>query len=192
MEYRQLGNSGLKISALTLGTMTFGGQGGFAKVGAVSLAEAERLIDLVVDAGVNLIDTADVYSAGLAEEILGEAMGGKRPPGLLIASKARFPMGPGPNDTRPVALASDPRLRGEPRPDGDRLRRPLPGPRAGRTPMEETLRALDDLVRQGKVRYVGCRNLSGWQVTQGAWRRRPATATQRLRQPADLLLAARP
>ena len=80
MEYRQLGNSGLKISELTLGTMTFGGQGGFAKVGAVSLAEARRLIDLVADAGVNLIDTADIYSAGLAEEILGEAMGGKRRP----------------------------------------------------------------------------------------------------------------
>ena len=81
--------------------MTFGGQGGFARVGAVSLVEARRLIDLVADAGVNLIDTADIYSAGLAEEILGEAMGGKRPPGMLIASKARFPDGPRPQ--RPAA-----------------------------------------------------------------------------------------
>ena len=98
MEYRQLGNSGLKISELTLGTMTFGGQGGFARVGAVSLGEARRLIDLAVDAGVNLIDTADIYSDGLAEEILGEAFGGRRPRGLLIASEARFAIGPGPND----------------------------------------------------------------------------------------------
>ena len=165
MEYRQLGNSGLKISELTLGTMTFGGQGGFAKVGAVSLAEARRLIDLVADAGVNLIDTADVYSAGLAEEILGEAMGGKRPPGMLIASKARFTMGPGPNDKGlsrwhliRAAEASLKRLR------TDVIDLYQVHQWDGLTPLEETLEALDTLVRSGKVRYVGCSNFSGWHV----------------------------
>ena len=74
MEYRQLGNSGLKVSVLTMGTMTFGGKGAFAKVGNVSLEEVRRLIDIVADAGVNLIDTANVYSAGASEEMIGEAM----------------------------------------------------------------------------------------------------------------------
>jgi aryl-alcohol dehydrogenase-like predicted oxidoreductase len=162
MEYRQLGNSGLKISKLTLGTMTFGGQGGFARIGAVSLAEARRLIDLVVEAGVNLIDTADIYSAGLAEEIIGEALGGKRPPGLLIASKARFPMGPGPNDRGlsrwrliRAAEASLTRLR------TDVIDLYQVHQWDGLTPLEETL---DNLVRSGKVRYVGCSNFSGWHV----------------------------
>ena len=165
MEYRQLGNSGLMISELTLGTMTFGGQGGFARIGAVSLAEARRLIDLVVEAGVNLIDTADIYSAGLAEEIIGEALGGKRPPGLLIASKARFPMGPGPNDRGlsrwrliRAAEASLTRLR------TDVIDLYQVHQWDGLTPLEETLEALDNLVRAGKVRYVGCSNFSGWHV----------------------------
>ncbi len=165
MQYRQLGNSGLLVSELTLGTMTFGGQGGFAKVGAVSLAEARRLIDLVADAGVNLIDTADIYSAGLAEEILGEAMGGKRPPGMLIASKARYTMGPGPNDKGlsrwhliRAAEASLKRLR------TDVIDLYQVHEWDGLTPLEETLEALDTLVRSGKVRYVGCSNFSGWHV----------------------------
>jgi len=98
MEYRLLGGSGLKVSVLTMGTMTFGGRGNFAKVGNVGLDEVRRLIDLVADAGVNMIDTADVYSGGGSEELIGEAMGGKRKPGMLIATKARFPTGPGPND----------------------------------------------------------------------------------------------
>src|SRR6202142_1450078 len=98
MEYRLLGGSGLKVSVLTMGTMTFGGRGNFAKVGNVGLDEARRLIDLFADAGVNLIDTADVYSAGGSEELIGEAMGGRRKPGMLIAPKARFPTGQGPND----------------------------------------------------------------------------------------------
>ncbi len=165
MQYRQLGNSGLKVSELTLGTMTFGGQGGFARVGAVSLAEARRLIDLVADSGVNLIDTADVYSAGLAEEIIGEALGGKRPPGMLIASKARFTMGPGPNDKSlsrwhliRAAEASLKRLR------TDVIDLYQVHQWDGLTPLEETLEALDNLVRAGKVRYIGCSNFSGWHV----------------------------
>jgi aryl-alcohol dehydrogenase-like predicted oxidoreductase len=95
MEYRQRGNSGLKISALTMGTMTFGGKGNFAKVGNLQLDEVRKPIDIVADAGVNLIDTANVYSSGGSEELIGEAMGHKRQPGMLIASKARFPTGRG-------------------------------------------------------------------------------------------------
>ena len=98
MEYRYLGRSGLKVSVLTMGTMTFGGVGNFAKVGASSQAEASALIDRCIDAGINLLDTADVYSRGLSEEIIGDALAGKRPGGVLLASKVRFRMGDGPND----------------------------------------------------------------------------------------------
>ena len=108
MEYRQLGNSGLKVSALAMGTMTFGGKGNFAKTGNLQLKDVRRLIDIVADAGVNLIDTANVYSSGVSEELIGEAMGGKRKPGMLIATKARFPMGDGPERSRPLPLAPDP------------------------------------------------------------------------------------
>jgi aryl-alcohol dehydrogenase-like predicted oxidoreductase len=161
MEYRQLGNSGLKISVLTMGTMTFGGKGAFAKVGDVSLAEVRRLIDVVVDAGVNLIDTADIYSAGASEAMLGEAMGGKRKPGMLIASKARYATGEGPNDAGlsrwHLIRACEESLK--------RLRTDV----IDLYQVHEwdgltTLEALDALVRAGKVRYVGCSNFSGWHV----------------------------
>jgi len=165
MEYRQLGNSGLKVSALTMGTMTFGGKGVFAKIGDVSLEEARRLIDLVADAGVNLIDTADIYSAGGAESMLGEAMGGKRKPGMLIATKARYATGEGPNDVGlsrwhliRACEASLKRLR------TDVIDLYQVHQWDGLTPLEETLEALDNLVRAGKVRYVGCSNFSGWHV----------------------------
>jgi aryl-alcohol dehydrogenase-like predicted oxidoreductase len=97
MEYRQLGHSGLRVSALTLGTMTFGGRGNFAKVGATDLETATRQVDMCLDAGINLIDTADVYSEGLSEEIVGKTLKGRRDR-VLLATKARFPMGDGPND----------------------------------------------------------------------------------------------
>src|SRR6202790_5120973 len=96
MEYRQLGRSGLKVSTITLGTMTMGGKGKFASVGEVGLDDARRQIDMCIDAGVNLIDTADVYSNGASEEIVGQALGGKRKGGVLIATKARFSRGDGP------------------------------------------------------------------------------------------------
>ena len=165
MEYRLLGRSGLKVSVLTLGTMTMGGRGNFAKVGEVGLAEAKRQIDTVIDAGVNLIDTADVYSTGGSEEIIGEALGGKRPGGVLIASKARFPMGQGPNERglsrHHLVRACEASLK--------RLRTDVIDLYQvhewdGLTPLEETLDALDMLVRQGKVRYVGCSNYSGWHI----------------------------
>ena len=164
MEFRQLGNSGLKVSVLTLGTMTFGGKGNFAKVGNVSLAEVRRLIDMVADAGVNLIDTANVYSAGASEELIGEAMP-TRKPGMLIATKARFPMGEGPND-RGLSRwhlireceASLKRLR------TDVIDLYQVHQWDGLTPLEETMEALDSLVRSGKVRYIGCSIFSGWHM----------------------------
>src|SRR3712207_6117099 len=97
MDYRQLGRSGLRVSALTLGTMTFGGRGNFANVGSTDLAGARRQVDMCLDAGVNLVDTADVYSDGLSEEIVGKAVRGRRDR-VLLATKARMPMGDGPND----------------------------------------------------------------------------------------------
>ena len=165
MEYRQLGNSGLKVSALTLGTMTMGGAGAFSKVGNVGLAEARRMIDVAIEAGVNLIDTANVYSGGASEEIIGEALGGKRKGGLLLASKARFPMGDGPND-RGLSRwhlvreceASLKRLQ------TDVIDLYQVHQWDGQTALEETMEALDSLVRHGKVRYVGCSNFSGWHI----------------------------
>jgi len=165
MEYRQLGNSGLKVSTITLGTMTIGGQGGFSKVGNVGLADARRMIDICVEAGVNLIDTANVYSSGASEEVIGEALGGKRKNGLLLATKARFPMGEGPND-RGLSRwhlireceASLKRLR------TDVIDLYQVHQWDGLTPLEETMEALDSLVRNGKVRYVGCSNFSGWHI----------------------------
>jgi len=164
MEYRRLGNSGLMVSALSMGTMTFGGKGNFAKVGASSLNEVRRLIDLVADAGVNLIDTADVYSAGASEALIGEAMPARKP-GMLIATKVRFPMGPGPND-RGLSRAHIIR---ECEASLKRLRTDVIDLYQlhqwdGLTPLEETLEALDNLVRSGKVRYVGCSNFSGWHL----------------------------
>jgi aryl-alcohol dehydrogenase-like predicted oxidoreductase len=165
MEYRLLGRSGLKISALTMGTMTIGGRGKFAQVGSVGLEETRRLIDLCIDAGINLIDTANVYSNGGSEEIVGEALGGKRKRDVLIATKARFRMGDGPNDeglSRYHLIrqceASLKRLR------TDVIDLYQVHEWDGQTPLEETLEALDSLVRQGKVRYIGCSNYSAWHI----------------------------
>src|SRR3954452_9165560 len=166
MDYRQVGRSGLRISTLTLGTMTFGGGGPFAAVGAVDLDGARRHIDLCLDAGVNLIDTADVYSSGLSEELVGQALVGRRDRALL-ATKARMPMGEGPNDAGlsrhhliEACEASLRRLR------TDHIDLYQVHEWDGQTPLEETLDALDHLVRSGKVRYIGCSNYSGWQMTK--------------------------
>jgi aryl-alcohol dehydrogenase-like predicted oxidoreductase len=165
MEYRQLGRSGLMVSTVTLGTMTMGGKGKFASVGRVGLDEARRQIDLCIDAGVNLIDTADVYSDGASEEIVGEALGGKRKGGVLIATKARFPMGAGPNDRgvsrHHLIQACEASLK---RLKTDVIDLYQIHEWDGITPVEETLGALDLLVRQGKIRYVGCSNYSGWHI----------------------------
>ncbi|WP_087000045.1 aldo/keto reductase [Rhizobium sullae] len=165
MEYRLLGRSGLKISTVTMGTMTFGGKGWAKMVGDLGVAEARRLVDICLDAGVNLIDTADVYSAGISEEILGDVLGGKRKNGVLIATKARFPMGDGPNDAgssrQHLIAACEASLR---RMKTDVIDLYQLHEWDGQTPLEETMEALDTLVRQGKVRYVGCSNFSGWHV----------------------------
>jgi aryl-alcohol dehydrogenase-like predicted oxidoreductase len=165
MEYRLLGRSGLKVSTLTMGTMTFGGQGKFASVGSSGVEEARRLIDMCIDAGVNLIDTANVYSDGRSEEIIGEVLGGKRPKDVLIATKARFSMGEGPNNgglSRYHLIreceASLKRLR------TDVIDLYQVHQWDGLTPVEETLEALDTLVRDGKVRYLGCSNYSAWHL----------------------------
>jgi aryl-alcohol dehydrogenase-like predicted oxidoreductase len=165
MDYRQLGRSGLKISALTLGTMTMGGKGNFSKLGNTDVAGAKRQIEMCVDAGVNLLDTANMYSKGASEEIIGEALGGSRPGGLLIASKVRFPMGEGPNEgglSRHHIIAqckaSLKRLR------TDVIDLYQVHEWDGLTPLEETMEALDTLIKHGHVRYIGCSNYSGWHL----------------------------
>jgi aryl-alcohol dehydrogenase-like predicted oxidoreductase len=166
MEHRQLGRSGLRVSALTLGTMTFGGEGPFANVGSVDLAGVRRQIDLALDAGVNLIDTADVYSHGLSEELIGQAIEGRRDD-VLLATKARMPMGDGPNDAglsrHHLIEACEASLR---RLGTDHIDLYQVHEWDGQTPLEETLDTLDGLVRAGKVRYIGCSNYAGWQVAK--------------------------
>lgn len=184
MEYRTLGRSGLKVSVLTMGTFTFGGAGPFAMVGSQGVAEARRLVDLCIDAGVNTFDTANMYSSGLSEEILGEVLEGRRD-NLVITSKARMPTGPGPNDegTSRHHLIREcerslKRLR------TDHIDIYYMHEWDGTTPVEETLAALDTLVNQGKVRYIGCSNYSGWQVMKSLAvsdrDRRPRFVTQQI------------
>ena len=164
MEYRQLGHSGLRVSALSLGTMTFGGAGGFANVGHVDVDEAARILDRCTDAGVNLIDTADVYSGGASEEIVGQVIKGRRDD-LLLATKCRFPTEAGVNgagSTRHHILRS---LEGSLRRLGtDYVDLYQLHGWDGQTPLEETLSTLDEVVRSGRVRYVGCSNYSAWHV----------------------------
>jgi aryl-alcohol dehydrogenase-like predicted oxidoreductase len=164
MEYRQLGRSGLRISALTLGTMTFGGRGGFSAVGATGIDAARRQVDMCLDAGVNLIDTADVYSGGLAEEITGEVIKGRRDT-LLLSSKVRMTMGDGPNDAglsrQHIIAGCEASLR---RLGTDHIDIYHVHEWDGQTRLEETLSALNSLVSAGKVRYLGASNYAGWQL----------------------------
>ena len=166
MEHRQLGASGLRVSVLTLGTMTFGGRGNFAKVGTTDLEQATRQVDLCLDRGVTTIDTADVYSGGVSEEIVGAAIKGRRDR-IVLATKARMRMGDGPNDAglsrRHLIAACEASLR---RLGTDHIDLYQVHEWDGQTPLEETLQALDALVQSGKVRYVGCSNYAGWQMTK--------------------------
>ena len=163
MEYRNLGKSGLKISVLTMGTMTFGGTGGFAQVGATGVDEARQQVGMCLDAGINLIDTADVYSSGLSEEIVGQVLRGRDD--VLVATKVRMAMGPGPNDAglsrQHIVSGCEASLR---RLGTDHIDLYQVHEWDGVTPLEETLDALDLLVRSGKVRYVGASNYAGWQL----------------------------
>jgi aryl-alcohol dehydrogenase-like predicted oxidoreductase len=164
MQYRTLGRSGLKVSAMAMGTFTFGGVGPFARVGTQGVAEARVLVDLCIDHGVNLFDCANMYSGGLAEEILGEVLQGRRDE-VLITSKARMRTGPGPNDEGTsrwhLIRECERSLR---RLRTDHIDIWYMHEWDGTTPVDETMAALDTLVTQGKLRYVGCSNYSGWQV----------------------------
>jgi len=164
MEYRQLGRSGLKISAVSMGTFSFGGQGDFAMVASQGVKEAQRLVDTCIDGGINLFDTANMYSMGRSEEILGEVLEGRRDK-LLISSKARMRIGDGPNDEGVSRYhlireceRSLKRLR------TDHIDIYFMHEWDGLTPAEEMLAALDTLVAQGKIRYIGCSNYSGWHI----------------------------
>jgi aryl-alcohol dehydrogenase-like predicted oxidoreductase len=165
MEYRSLGASGLKVPVLSFGTGTFGGKGPlFSAWGNSGVAEARKLIDICLDAGVNLFDTADVYSNGASEEVLGAAIKGRRDR-VLISTKTSLPMGDGPGDAgssrHRLLAAVDASLK---RLDTDYIDLlQLHAFDAG-TPIEEVLYTLDLLVRAGKLRYVGASNFSGWQL----------------------------
>ncbi len=165
MNYRPLGKSGLRVPALSFGAGTFGGSGPlFSHWGNSDAKEARRLVDICLEAGVNLFDTADVYSNGASEQVLGEAIKGRRDE-VLISTKTSLPMGDGPNDAgssrfRLVRAVED-ALRRLQTDSIDLLQ--LHAFDAG-TPVEEVLSALDTLVRAGKVRYVGVSNFSGWQI----------------------------
>jgi aryl-alcohol dehydrogenase-like predicted oxidoreductase len=165
MEYRTLGRSGLKVPVLSLGTGTFGGGTEFFKAwGSTDVAGASRLVDICLDAGLNMFDSADVYSKGLAEEILGQAIKGRRDQ-VLVSTKGSFRMGTGPNDLGSSRHHLTRAVEGS-------LRRlgtdyidlyQLHGFDA-QTPVEEVLQTLDNLVRAGKIRYIGCSNFSGWHL----------------------------
>jgi aryl-alcohol dehydrogenase-like predicted oxidoreductase len=165
MDSRRLGASGLHVSALSFGAGTFGGRGPlFSAWGDTDAREARRLIDLCLDAGVNLFDTADVYSDGASEEILGAAIKGRRDR-VLLSTKTALPTGDGPNDAGSsrarLIKATDAALRRLGTDYLDLLQ--LHAFDAG-TPVEETVSALDDLITAGKVRYAGVSNFSGWQL----------------------------
>lgn len=162
MDYRLLGRSGLKVSSLSIGTVTFGNDGSW---GNTDLKDAQRQIDLCLDHGVNLIDTSNAYNNGVSESIIGEALTDGRRERMMVATKVRFPMGAGPNDrglSRHHIIkqceASLKRLK------TDAIDLYQVHEWDGQTPLEETIEALDTLIKQGKVRYVGCSNYSGWHL----------------------------
>lgn len=165
MEYRLLGGSGFKVPVLSYGTGTFGGGGEFFKAwGASDVAEATRLVDVCLDAGLNMFDSADIYSDGAAEEILGKAIKGRRDR-VIISTKATFRSGKGANDVGSsrfhLIQAVEAALRRLGTDFVDLFQ--LHGFDA-LTPVEETLSTLDDMVRAGKIRYIGCSNFSGWHL----------------------------
>ncbi|MFI5661238.1 aldo/keto reductase [Streptomyces sp. NPDC051684] len=168
MEYRQLGTSGLKVPALSFGAGTFGGRGPlFSARGTAGVDEARRMVDMSLDHGVTLFDTADVYSDGASEEVLGAALKGRRDQ-ALISTKAALPTGEGPYDagvSRSRLIASvDAALR---RLDTDHIDLFQLHAYDASTPVEEVLATLDDLVRAGKIRYTGVSNYAGWQLMKG-------------------------
>lgn len=175
MEHRSLGRAGLKVSALSLGLMTFGESQTWMKGVTSPDDEARRVLDTAIDRGVTLLDTADVYSDGRSEELLGEWLGPKRDR-VLVATKCRFPLGPGakhpagPNDqglSRRHIVKSCEESLARLKTDWIDLYQVHMQDRT--TPIEETLRALDDLVTAGKVRYVACSNFTGYRLVESLW-----------------------
>ena len=164
MKMNFLGNSGIKVSELCFGAMTFGGRGYWRTIGEVEQNDANDIVAMAIEGGINFFDTADVYSEGLSEQILGKALGPKRKE-IILATKVRGRTGKGPNEVGLSRLhiiencnASLKRL-GTDYIDLYQVHNFDPS-----TPQEETLGALDDLVRDGKVRYIGASNYSGWQL----------------------------
>ena len=165
MDYRQFGRSGLKVPVLSFGTGTFGGTNEFfQRWGQTDVAEASRMVDLCLDSGVNFFDTADIYSQGASEEILGQALKGRRGR-VLISTKATFPAGDGPNEMgssrHHLVRACEASLR---RLGTDHIDVYFMHGFDALTPVDETLHALDDLVRAGKIGYIGASNFSGWHL----------------------------
>src|SRR5215813_4373718 len=165
MEFRQLGNSGLKVPVLSFGTGTFGGKGEFFGAwGNTDVKEATRLVDICLEAGLNFFDTADVYSNGASEEILGKAIAGRRHQ-MLISTKATFAMGDGPNEVGSsryhLIQACEASLR---RLNTDYIDVYHLHAFDALTPVEEAIKTLDTLVQSGKVRYIACSNFSGWHL----------------------------
>ncbi len=165
MEYRQLGRSGLKVSSLSFGAATFGGSGEFFKAwGESDLTEATRLVSICVDAGVNLFDTANIYSAGISEEILGKAVRGRRDK-VLISTKGTVRMGEGPNNLGSSRYHLTDQLDASLRRLGtDYIDIYHIHTYDAQTPLDETLDTLNNFVHQGKVRYIACSNFSGWHL----------------------------
>jgi aryl-alcohol dehydrogenase-like predicted oxidoreductase len=166
MEYRLLGRAGLKVPVLTLGTGTFGGVGGFSAWGSTGPEEATRLVDICLEYGLNMFDSADIYSQGVAEEVLGAAIKGRRDK-VLVSTKVTFATGDGPNDAGSsryhLIKAVDASLKRLGTDYIDLLQ--LHGFDA-QTPQEEVLSTLDTLVKAGKLRYIGVSNFSGWHLMQ--------------------------
>jgi aryl-alcohol dehydrogenase-like predicted oxidoreductase len=164
VHYRLLGRSGLKVSSLGLGTISFGSRGKYLRAGHADAGAATRQLDIALDAGVNLIDTADVYSEGAGETVVGEILRGRRDR-VVLATKLRMAVGDGPNDEGlsryHVIRACEASLQ---RLGTDHIDLLQVHAWDGQTPLEETLEALDTLVRSGKVRYLGCSNYSAWHL----------------------------
>jgi aryl-alcohol dehydrogenase-like predicted oxidoreductase len=167
MKYKSLGNTGLKVSELCLGTMTFGGQGMWTAIGTLPQKEVNELVKRSIDAGSNFIDTANVYSFGLSEQMTGQAIRdlGLKRDDLVIATKVRGAMGDGPNQSglsrKHILQQANESLT---RLKTDYIDLYQIHGFDAETPMEETLKALDSLVQCGKVRYIGCSNLAAWQI----------------------------
>nr|WP_298414206.1 aldo/keto reductase [uncultured Halomonas sp.] len=164
MDYRPLGNSGLMVSPMALGTAPFGGANGFEDVGNVGVDDARKLLDIAFEAGVNVVDTADLYSLGVSEEVTGKALGNKRND-IILASKGRSPLGDDPNASGASryhlirAVEASLKRLGTDHIDLYQLHN-----WDGVTPIEETLEAMHHLVTSGKIRYYGTSNYSGWQM----------------------------